>query len=812
MLRNYFKIAFRNLSRNKIATFINIGGLSVGIAVAILTGLWLFDELSFNKYHENYQRIARVALKGINPRGGFYMTSTITYPLANELKLNYNSQFKRLVRSSWVHECILAAGDKKISATGQYMEEEAPDLFSLKMVRGSRSGLKDPHSILLAASVARAIFGSTDPINQPLLINNTTSVKVTGVYEDLPLNTDLYKIKFISTFALWLSQNDWIEKRAMNDWTNHFMRTFVEIRQGSDFESISKMIENVEMEHIKNVDDQNYRELAALKPKVLLDPMPKWHLQGMDRRGNPDPSTMRMVWLVSLIGSFVLLLACINFMNLSTARSEGRAREVGIRKTVGSLRRQLIGQFFSESLVIVMFSFLIAIGLTMLVLGWFNQLAGKQMNIPWTNPFFWMSSLLFIIITGLIAGSYPALYLSSFNPIKALKGNARLGHASIIPRKVLVIFQFTISVMLINCTIIVLRQVHHAKDRPLGYDQQGLVMINMKSDDFYGKYDLLRTEFLHSGVVTDFAESMGKPTEIASGNGGFDWERMDPKKDQNYGTLAVSTDYGKTVGWKFLKGRDFSREYPTDSLGMIINESAMKEMDLKNPLGLQVTWTWWMDRTKIFKYHIIGVVKDMVMESPYEPAKPVIFYQKGHNGGVSWMLIKVKPTVAMSQALPKLEAVMKKLIPSAPFDYQFADQDYAMKFSSEVRISKLAGFFATLAIFISCLGLFGLASFTAEQRTKEIGVRKVLGASAAQVWRLLSSEFMILVLISLMIGIPVSYYFMHLWIENFQYRAALPPWIFGLAGAGALLIALITVSFQAIRAATANPVKSLRSE
>jgi hypothetical protein len=791
---------------------LNIGGLSVGIAVAILTGLWLYDELSYNQYHENYKRIARVSLKGSDKERGTYMSSTITYPLANELKQHYRDQFQRMVRSSWVTECILAAGDKKISVTGQYMEEEAPYLFSLKMTRGSRNGLNDPHSIIVAASVAKAIFGEADPINQSLLINNKTPVKVTGVYEDLPVNTDLTKTKFISTFDLWVSQNDWIEKRAINDWTNHFMKLFVEIKPGSGFESVDRTIENVEIEHIKNVDDQNYRDLLALKPKVVLDPMPRWHLQGSDRRGNPDPTTLRMVWLVSLIGTFVLLLACINFMNLSTARSEKRAREVGIRKTIGSLRAQLIGQFFSESLVIVLLSFIIAIGLTLLSLSWFNQLSAKQISIPWTNPFFWLGSLTFILITGLIAGSYPALYLSSFNPIKALKGGSRLGKGSVIPRKVLVIFQFAISVMLINCTIVILRQVQYAKDRPVGYEQEGLVMINMKSDDFYGRYDLLRTEFLNTGVATEFAESMGKPTEIASGNGGFDWVGRDIKKDQNYGTLAVSADYGKTVGWQFLQGRDFSKKFQTDSLGMIINESAMKEMNLKNPVGTEVTWTWWMDRTKVLRYHILGVVKDMVMESPYEPAKPVLFYQKGHNGGVSWMLIKVKPTVSMSQALVKLEAVMKKLIPSAPFDYQFADQDYAMKFASEVRMSKLAGFFASLAIFISCLGLFGLASFTAEQRTKEIGVRKVLGASAFQVWRLLSSEFMILVLISLSIGIPTSYYLMHQWIENFQYRAALSGWIFGLAGTGAMFIALITISLQVIRAAAANPVRSLRSE
>jgi hypothetical protein len=499
-------------------------------------------------------------------------------------------------------------------------------------------------------------------------------------------------------------------------------------------------------------------------------------------------------------------------MNLSTARSEKRAKEVGIRKAIGSMRKQLILQFFSESLIIVSIAFVIGMLLTMASLSWFNQLSGKDMHIPWSNLLFWGASIVFILLTGIIAGSYPALYLSSFKPLKALKGSWRPGPEAAIPRKILVVFQFAISVALINCTIIIMRQVQHAKDRPVGYSRDGLIMINMRSGDFYGNYDMFRDELLRTNVVADFAESMGKVTELASNNGGFDWQGRDLNKEQNYGTLAISRDYGRTVGWKVIQGRDFSNNFGTDSLGLIINESAMKEMDIKDPIGKQVTWTWWMDNSKVINYHIVGVVKDMLVESPYEPTKPVLYYQKGNNGGVSWMFIKVKPTVAMSVALPKIEAAMKKLVPSAPFDYQFADEDFAKKFASEVRISKLAGFFAVLAIFISSLGLFGLASFTAEQRTKEIGVRKVLGASTAGLWKLLSGEFMLLVTISLLIAIPVSYYFMHQWIENFQYRAALSAWLFILSSFGALMIALITISIQTVKAASANPIRSLRTE
>ncbi|HVW63347.1 MAG TPA: ABC transporter permease, partial [Puia sp.] len=392
MLKNYFKIAWRSLLKNRVSSLVNIGGLAVGMAVAMLTGLWLHDELSFNKYHENYDRIARVAISGAAPQGPF-ISPTMSYPLANELVTNYRDRFKRLVRISWSGESILSAGDKRISRKGQYMDEEAPDMFTLKMIRGTRAGLHELYSILLSASTARTLFGGTDPVGRVIRINNETSVKVTGVYEDLPLNTELNHVKFIAPFALWLKQNDWIERTAANQWWNHFFKLFVEIKPGTSFEAIDRQIANVEIDHIKGFNDENHRGELSVNPKIILEPMSDWHLRGFDRRGNPDTSVKRMIWMVSLIGAFVLLLACINFMNLSTARSEKRAHEVGIRKAIGSRRKQLILQFFCESLAIVALSFLIALVLTAVSLNWFNQLAAKQMHIPWGSPFFWMVSI-----------------------------------------------------------------------------------------------------------------------------------------------------------------------------------------------------------------------------------------------------------------------------------------------------------------------------------------------------------------------------------------------------------------------------------
>jgi putative ABC transport system permease protein len=503
----------------------------------------------------------------------------------------------------------------------------------------------------------------------------------------------------------------------------------------------------------------------------------------------------------------VLLLACINFMNLSTARSEKRAKEVGIRKTIGSIRSQLILQFFSESFLVVLIAFGVALVLVSLSLPWFNQVAEKEMTIDWFNGWFWFFACGFITVTGILAGSYPALYLSSFRPVKVLKGTFRVGRLAAIPRKALVVTQFSISILLIICTIIVYNQIIFAKNRPVGYSRAGLLMLHKKSSDFYGKSDIIRQELKHTGVVKEMAESGGQVTNVWQWNGGFDWKGRSPGFDPNFGTLGVSSEYGSTLGWQFLQGRDFSAQIISDSSAVVLNESAVQLMGLKNPVGESIRWE--TDWRKAKYYTIIGVVKDMVMESPFEPIVPTIFrLEKGQQ----WINIRIDANVSTGAALPKIEAVFKKLVPAAPFDYQFAEDEYAMKFAAEERIGKLSWFFAALAILISCLGLFGLASFVAEQRTKEIGVRKVLGASVATLWRLLTKEFVLLVIISLFIAIPAAYYFMNQWLQGYQYRAELSWWIFAAAAVGALLITLLTVSYQAIKAALMNPVKSLRTE
>jgi ABC-type antimicrobial peptide transport system permease subunit len=804
MIKNYLKVAWRNLVKNRVTSLINIGGLAVGMAVAMLIGLWVWDELSFNTYHQNYKTIGQIRTHMADPRTKTQgVSGSVQFPLYTELKANYRENFKHIVMASWDIDNILSAGDKKLSRTGLFMDADAPEMLTLKMVHGSWAGLKDPYSIMLSQSTAKAFFGNINPVNQVIKMNNKYDVRVTGVYEDLPLNTQFKDLKFLSPIDLWFIDNPWIKQRAITDWQNHFLKIYAQINPNNSFEQVSHNIKDAELKNLKN-----FKEEASLNPQVLVMPMSDWHLHNY-KRGQPDNGPLQMVWLISIIGTFVLLLACINFMNLSTARSEKRAKEIGIRKAVGSLRLQLIGQFLSESLLIVVLAFCLSLAIVTFAMPSFNNLAGKQVSMPYQSTYFWLVSMGFIFITSMIAGSYPALYLSSFKPVKVLKGTFKAGRFASIPRKVLVVTQFTVSVALIICTIVVYKQIQIAKNRPVGYTRQGLIMIEKKNSDFDGKYDILRSELKNTGVVSEMSESFGKVTEIASGNGGFQWSGKNPNLIDQFGTLPVTFEYGKTVGWQFVSGRDFSRAFTTDSNGMVINEAAAKYMGLNNPVGEDVSWKFQDQPMKYYK--ILGVVKDMIMESPYDQTTPTLFMIKGHVA-TSQINVKINPNVSASEALPKIEAVVKKIIPSAPFEYKFADEEYAAKFAAEERIGKLAGVFATLAIFISCLGLFGLASFVAEQRFKEIGVRKVLGATVVNLWALLSKDFVQLVILSQLIASPVAYYFMHEWLMNYHYHTDISWWVFGITSFGALIITLLTVSYQSIKAATSNPVKSLRSE
>jgi putative ABC transport system permease protein len=803
MLKNYFKTAWRNLMKNKTSSIINIGGLAVGMAVAMLIGLWVYDEVSFDKTNPNYKSIAQVTRYFTDPHT--HETTNVGnmhYPTAALLKKNYSQYFKHVVMAWWLNDYSISNGDKKMSRLGEFIEPEGLDMLSPKMIEGNYSSLNDMHSIVISKSLAKALFGNDDPINKRLKIDNRIDVMVRGVYEDIPANNSYNEVQFFASWSLWVASNNWIQQTE-DSWDNSSFPIFVQLKPGVSMTTANAAIRDF---YYNSIPKEVSTGMRLYKVQPFLYAMKDWHLYSDFKNGLPDGGRITFVWLFGIVGIFVLLLACINFMNLSTARAEKRAKEVGIRKTLGSLKGQLIKQFLSESFLVVVLAFILSILLVTLSLPWFDQLADKKISIPFSNPYFWLIGLAFIIITALLAGAYPSFYLSAFQPVKVLKGTMRLGRFASLPRKILVVVQFTVSVILMIGTIVVYKQIQFAQNRSVGYNSTGLITIPKKDPNYNGKLDLLRNELLNTGMVEGMEFSSGPMTAISNNSSDFDWIGKQPR-EYSFALTNVSYGFGKMVGWQFIAGRNFLMDFATDTAKIIINETAAKDMGFKNPIG-QVVKT--AGGTKPFQ--IIGVIKDMIMGSPYEPEKRGIFFLDAKNQTASQIEIKIKPTVGANTALSKIESVFKNVVPSALFNYKFVDEEYANKFSQEQRIGLLSTFFAILAIFISCLGLFGLASFVADQRTKEIGVRKVIGASMFNIWNLLSKEFIGLVIISLLIASPIAYFLMNNWVQKYTYHTNLSWWIFLVTGLGALLITVLTVSYQAIKAAMANPVKSLRTE
>ena len=801
MLKNYFKIAWRNLIKNKGTSLINIGGLAVGMAVATLIGLWIWDELSFDKYNKNYETIAQLARKQTT-NGEVFISENSNHfpiPLAGELRDKFPGYFKHLALATESDEQMISVDENRFARQGMYVEPPFLDIFSFYMLAGSGKGFSDPNSILINKSLAVSLFGDENPVGKILELSNTQPVKVAGVYKDFPSNSRFHEISFFCPWDLLVATNTGVRK-DLDNWVNSSYNIFVQTASGGSMQGVSKGIKEIYWSRIKNDLPQSSNDNVAL----FLHPMKDWHLRSEWKNGIQACGQIQLVWLFGAIGVFVLLLACINFMNLSTARSEKRAKEVGIRKTVGSLKSQLVKQFLSESFLTVCIAFALSIGIVLLSLNWFNEIADKKVSFPFDIPLFWIISSLFIIITAFISGSYPALYLSSFKPVKVLKGTFRAGKSAAVPRRIMVAIQFTVSIILIIGTIVVYRQVQHAQDRPIGYDRNGLIRFDMNTADLNGKNDVLRQELLASGGVIEVAASSAATTENNYFDDRIEWEGKDPKLAKRAFVLrAVTYEFGKTVGWQFAEGRDFSRSYQTDNAAVVLNEAAIKYMQLADPVGKTITFN-------NNKFTIVGVIRDMITDSPYKPVQPALYFMLPQIGPVITM--RLNPKLGPSKSISLIQPVFKKLNPNGLFEYKFVDEEYGRKFAAEQRIGILSTVFAILAIFISCLGIFGLASFVAAQRIKEIGVRKILGASVINLWSLLSKEFILLVALAFVIAIPIAYYFMDQWLAKYEYHANLAWWIFGAAGAGALFITLLTVSFQAIKAAVANPVKSLRTE
>jgi ABC-type antimicrobial peptide transport system permease subunit len=719
----------------------------------------------------------------------------LPYPLAGELKTKY-PDFADVTLTTPQDDHILSFNDTKVSKPGFFAEPQFIEMFSVKMVQGSSNCLKEIHSIILSQTLADALVG-TNAVGKMIKVDNRDLLMITGVFEDFPLNSQFGNVKMLMPLDYYVSLDKNVQERK-TDWGSFQLTGFVLLDEKASFLGAASKIRNL---CFQNSNDR----VQSMKPEGVILPMKNWHLYDEFKDGKNVGGKIRYVWLFGTIGVFVLLLACINFMNLSTARSQKRSREIGVRKVMGSLRGQLVSQFLSESLLISFMAFILSIGVVILCLPWFNAISDKSLTIPWRSLYFVLLSVIFILTTGILAGSYPALYLSSFNPIKVLKGTLRAGRLAALPRKLMVIFQFTISTALIICTIVVFQQVQLAKRRPVGFDRKGIIYVPVRTTDLAkANYNSLRNDLLATGVVDNMAISDFPITGGMRANPTITWQGKDPASHPLIAMNSCSHDFPTTNGFVFKEGRDFSRDYASDSTALIINESAAKLISEKGgAIGKKLIWNQ-------KEHEIIGVIKDQIRWSPFQKQSPHIYFiDYASNAFVS---IRLSNRTSTRRALDKIESVFKLHDPGAPFDYKFVDDDYAKLFRDEERTNQLASVFAALAISISCIGIFGLASYASNQRTKEIGIRKVLGASVFTIWKMLSRDFVWLVTASVFLAAPLAYYFLRDWLNQYEYRIELSWWVFAAAAAGTLVITLLTVSHQSIRAAKTDPVVSLKFE
>ncbi len=790
MLRNYFKTAWRNMTRTPGYTLLNILGLAIGMSVAMLIGLWVYEQYSFDKSLPDYGSLYRVQ-RNFYSNGDTLTFRTTSLKLADALRAEI-PEIQLVAESDWMGSHGLQVGDKKLYITGGQSGSDFLKMFQFPLLYGNRNtALKEPNSIVLTESAAKALFGDRNPMNQMVRYDNAHDLRVTGILRDLPANSS-FAFNFLVPFSFFENTHPYVKNSRAGSYGNNSYQIFVRLKPGIPYSQVAPKIRNIEHTEKGNVN--------AMQSYVTFQPLKNWHLYSNYVNGQDKAGFLEYVKMFTIIGALVLLIACINFINLTTARSEKRAREVGVRKAIGSQRKDLIIQFLSESFLLTSMAFLLSVLTVQLSLPYFNSLTNSKIFIPFTNPVFWMIMLSAVIMTALIAGSRPAFYLSSFDPVKVLKGGQFTGKSASLPRKILVAIQFSCSIALIISTIIIYQQVQYAKDRPTGYDLNRLLMTDINGD-LDKNYTALKNELQKKNIITSISSSTSPATDIYWHSDIDAWPGKNPGETVEMGTIFVSQDYFKTLGMSMLEGRDFTSDQDTTSV--IFNEAAIQRLRLKNPVSQSIKWG---DHS----FKIAGVVKDALMFSPYSPADPTMFFISPGNQSI--MLYRISPKMKTQEALEKLTAIFNKYNPGFPYSYRFGDANYAEKFQLELLIGKLAGLFAALAIFISCLGLFGLAAYTAEQRTKEIGIRKVLGASVAQVWLLLSKDFILLVGISCLVASPLAYYFLKNWLLKYDYRIQIGAGVFLLAAGAALCITLLTISFQAIRAAIANPVRSLRSE
>ncbi len=783
MLRNYLKVAFRNLTKNSVYSFINIVGLAVGLACSVLISLWVLDELSYDRSQPKLKELSQLWINSIYD-GKVNTFQSVPYPTHKEIR-NEDSRIKNSAITNWGGKSLLTVGDNRFKKNSYYVSEEFLEMFQFPLIAGQADKeLDEKNSNELTKSTALALFGSLDVIGKSVKLDNSVELIVSGVLEDIPTQSSFE----FDCLVPMLQQGEWINEN--NNWGDYSWQVFLELQPGTDYKDVTEKVKGL---LVKKGEVDVPREF-------FLHPMERWRLYSTFENGKEAGGMIDYVIGFSAIAIFIVVIACINFMNLATARSERRAREVGVRKSVGSRRRELIFQFLGESLLITTISFLLALVVVELALPFYNDLTQKKLLLDFASPLFWIISLGVVILTGVVSGSYPALYLSSFNPVQVLKGKVQIGRSGATPRKVLVVLQFFFATLLIIGTIVVSEQIRFVKKRDLGYDQKNLIMIP-HSDEIGKNFSSIRNELMATGAVSSVTKSNSPITDVYSNNF-LSWPGKPEEEKVLFVTVTTELDYTKTMGIKILEGRDFVGA--GDSSSVLINKAAADVMGLKENLGTEVVY--WGDR----KSKIVGVIDNVLMGSPYRKPSPMfVAYQPGWASSVT---VRLEETADITGALKKVEDVFKKYNPAYPFEYQFVDEQFNKKYTTINLISTLANLFALLAIIITGMGLFGLAAFTAEQRTKEIGIRKVMGASVPGLVTLISKEFSFLVMISFVLSAPFAWWFLNSFLERYPYRIAFPWWAIGVAGIIALIFALLIVGTQALKAATSNPANSLRSE
>jgi putative ABC transport system permease protein len=788
MLKNYIIITLRNLQRSAGYSFINIFGLAIGLTCSILILLWITDEFKFDKFHANRDQLYKVLMNQEFSQG-LSTQHALPFPLKEALK-QQASGIKYSVITNWGEGNMLSVGETRISKVGISASEDFLKMFSFEVLKGDvNTALSDPSSIVLTESTAQALFGHDDPMEQLVKVDNDKELKVSAIVKDVPEQSSI-TFTHILPFSFYEATQEWV-RNSRDNWDNNSFQMYVELFPKSNREEVNSSIRDIVKTNLKD---------ANTNPQLFLHSITDLRLFSKFKNGKPDGGMIEFVRLFGAIAVFVLVIACINFMNLATARSEKRAREVGIRKSIGSRKRDLIIQFLGESIFITLVAFLIAIVLVELSLPFYNELVKKKLSIDYANPLLWMAGTTIVLLTGTIAGSYPAFYLSSFKPVKVLKGKIQGGKNASLPRKILVTLQFGFSIFLIIGTIVIYQQIMFVKDRETGFDRENLMMV-WTNNELENDYQTIKNELLTTGAVKSVCKSNSPITSIFSNNT-VEWPGMTPGTRVVFTTIATEYDYTKTMGVKIIEGRDFSPEY-NDSSKVVINQAAVETMGLKNPVGEKLNM-WGGEWT------IIGVTENIIMGSPYEPVAPLVMvYIPTWTSTIS---IRLEKTTDLTASINKVEDVFKKLNPNYPFAYRFADVEFDKKFSSITLVSNLARIFASLALIITVLGLFGLAAFTAEQRTKEIGIRKVLGASINSVVLLITKDFTRLVIVAFVLASPLAWWLLNNYLEQYAYRITINWWILPLTGLFALVIAMLIVSTQAIRAAIVNPVQSLRNE